>query len=103
MNPYLSHTYKIGNILDANIRSSAMFRIYLPDLPRKIHLKKLKYNISNLKDNEVYHIWFHPHNIGTSQKKKDDFVRFFDFVAQKINDGSLQSESMNSLFLKGER
>lgn len=101
MNPYISHAYNKDSILDGNILSSAMFRIYLPDLLREMHLKKLKKNILNLKSDEIYHIWFHPHNLGTSQKKKDDFVRFFDFIAEQINSGRLESENMNSLFLKG--
>lgn len=101
MNPYISHAYKKNSIFEGNILSSAMFRIYLPGLLRKIHLRKLKKNITNLKADEIYHIWFHPHNLGTSQRKKDDFVRFFDFIGEEINSGRLKSENMNSIFVKG--
>ena len=100
INPYISHAYDIDIVSNGNIPSSAIFRIYLPNMLRKMHLKKLKKNIINLKSDEVYHIWFHPHNLGTSQKKKDDFVRFFDFIGDQICSGRLESENMNSLFLK---
>lgn len=100
INPYSSHAYKKDSIAGGNVLSSTMFRIYLPNLLRKMHLIKLKKNILNLKSDEIYHIWLHPHNLGTSQKKKDDFLCFFDFIAKQINSGKLESENMNSLFLK---
>jgi hypothetical protein len=96
----MSHAYDQTNIVNGNIQASAMFRIYLSNLLRKVHLYKLKQNIKNLGTNEIYHIWFHPHNLGNSRKKKDDFVRFFDFISKEIEQRKLMSENMNSLFLK---
>jgi hypothetical protein len=101
LNPFVSHKYTINEIENNNIRSSAMFRIYLSEYLRKIHLAKLKSNIKHLGDNEMYHIWYHPHNLGASQKRKDDFIRFFDFIGNQISKGELTSENMGSLAKRG--
>ena len=102
VNPFVSHAYQMREVLYGNVRSSAMFRIYLPNILRKTHLNKLKKNIINLKEDEIYHIWFHPHNIGICQKKKDDFIYFFDFIAEQMNNKKLESENMKTIFLKAQ-
>ena len=97
INPFSSHAYEFGSITKNNIKSSAMFRIYLSGILRRMHLAKLKYSISRLKDDEVYHIWFHPHNLGTCQKRKNDFIDFVDFIEKKITSGKLQSLTMGEV------
>lgn len=96
--PWISHQYPMHEIENGNVKSSAMFRIQLRDGLRQMHLFKLKQNIKQLREEEVYHIWYHPHNLSTSAKKKDDFVRFFDFVGDEIAKGKLDSESMGSIY-----
>ena len=100
INPYISHDYNKNDIVNGNVLSSSMFKIHLPELLRKAHLSKLKHNITRLKSDEIYHIWYHPHNLGRSPKKKDDFLRFFDFIGEKIATNKLDSENMGSILSK---
>ena len=97
INPFVSYSNSFDSSSLDNIKSSAMLRIHMNSFIRKWHLSKLKSNISRLKSNEYYHIWFHPHNIGRSEARKADFVKFFDFVGNMISKGELNSENMNTL------
>ena len=99
VNPYVSYSNSMDTSSVTNIQSSAMLRIHMNSFLRKLHLRKLKSNIRKLNENEYYHIWFHPHNIGTSEARKRDFVRFFDFIADLISKGLLKSENMRSMSL----
>ena len=96
INPLISYSHPIKNTSESNIQSSAMLRIHMNKFIRKLHLNKLKSNILNLPNDHYYHIWFHPHNIGTSPKRKDDFIKFFDFIGDLIAKGKLSSENMNT-------
>jgi hypothetical protein len=97
INPLVSYSNSFYSSSSVNIQSSAMLRIHMNYLIRKLHLLKLKSNISRLKSNEYYHIWFHPHNIGTSEARKKDFINFFDFIGNLISKGQIQSENMHSM------
>jgi hypothetical protein len=97
INPMVSYSSEYDVSQSANIKSSAMLRIHMKGVLRKLHLKKLKSNISQLKSNEHYHIWFHPHNIGTCKLRKKDFVRFFDDVGDMVARGAVKSENMQTM------
>lgn len=97
INPFVSFSNAFDVTSSANIKSSAMLRIHMNGVLRKLHLKKLKLNISQLESNEYYHIWFHPHNIGSSELRKKDFVRFFDFIGDLVSKGLLNSENMQTM------
>ena len=96
INPFVSYSHSIENFSESNIQSSAMLRIHMNSLLRKLHLMKLKSNLHNLSSDHYYHIWFHPHNIGTCPKRKEDFVKFFDFIGDLISKGRLSSENMDT-------
>lgn len=96
INPLISYAHSIERASESNIQSSAMLRIHMNSFIRKLHLYKLKTNILNLGSDDYYHIWFHPHNIGKSLKRKDDFVKFFDFLGDLISKGKVCSDNMES-------
>ena len=52
-----------------NCRSSLFLRFNLPEALWLMHLAKLKKELSNLNNDELYHLWWHPHNLGANPKR----------------------------------
>ena len=99
LNPYVSYSNSMDTAQVHNLRSSAMLRIHMNSILRKIHLCKLRSNISSLASNEYFHLWFHPHNIGNSVSRKKDLVVFLDFIGDLVAKGKLSSENMHTMHL----
>lgn len=95
----VSYSNSINSEPKYDIKSSSMLRIHMNSLLRKLHLRKLRSNIQNLRHNDYYHIWFHPHNLGVSSSIQRDFVNFFDFVGNLIEQKHLKSENMETMRL----
>ena len=57
----------------------------------------------DLNQNEIYHTWFHPHNLGFTQDKKDDFLKFCDFIGDLIANNKLESKAMKDFTFKNEK
>ena len=80
-----------------DIKSSSMLRIHMNGAIRKLHLRKLRLNIQNLSQDQYYHVWFHPHNLGNLKSIKSDFINFFDFIGNLIEKKHLKSENMETM------
>jgi len=99
INPFISYANSIYSDPKNDIKSSSMLRIHMNSFLRRMHLRKLRSNIQNLRQNEYYHIWFHPHNLGNLKSIKSDFINFFDFVGNLIEKKYLRSENMETMRL----
>lgn len=51
-------------------RSSLFFRPALPGPMWSLHLKKIRSSISAMKDGQIFHMWFHPHNFGADRVRR---------------------------------
>ena len=61
INPWRRRSVKVEG---ANIRSSMFIRFNLPEPLWKLHVLRLKNELHTISSNNVFHIWWHPHNLG---------------------------------------
>jgi len=75
------HTYSLFDIkksIPYNIPSSRFLRAYSPKLKffEKLKLNRiLKSMTYAAKNNEIYHLWWHPHNFGDFQRENFQFLK----------------------------
>jgi hypothetical protein len=79
-------------------RSTMFIRFNLPDFLWKLHLQRIKNEIINLSNNEVFHIWWHPHNLGYDlQKRILRLEQILDIIADSCACSNIQSKCMKEL------
>ena len=99
------NTYKISEIKDAsgmvNVSSSKFFRPYNKTLSfmESMRISRVKKGMSYAaKHNEVYHIWWHPHNFGSNIdenfKNLEDIFKHYKNLNSQFN---LKSETMRGV------
>ena len=82
------------------VRSTMFIRFNLPDFLWKLHLHRIKHEILNLSTNDVFHIWWHPHNLGydlNKRLKRLDCV--LDIIAESCSFSRIQSSNMSDLVI----
>lgn len=94
------HTYKSpvrGKLID--VKASRFLRPYSPSFPflEKLKIKRIKQDlVYAAKNNEVYHLWWHPHNFGihtdTSIMQLNEICSCFDKLRSLYG--------MNTYFIK---
>ena len=66
-----------------------------------IQMLRLKLLIKNLKENEIIHIWWHPHNLGfdfnLSIKR---LLELIDILKKGIENNDIESKNMIELYQK---
>lgn len=100
------HTYSIQELKDSykiclNLPSSGFLRPYNKKLhviePLKLHRVKKAMTYA-AKNNELYHLWWHPHNFGSNLDKNianlESIFKHFKNINSKYN---FESETMTSL------
>jgi len=91
--PYSSVKFDISKTI-----GNLFIRFDLPSLLWKIQMNKLKYTIQNMSNNDVFHIWWHPHNVGPNLKfGLARFEEMFDLIAEEINANRVTSLNMLDL------
>lgn len=79
-------------------RASLFLRTNLPRAAWALHVSRIRTELNALRSGEIFHIWFHPHNLG-----KDTNVRLarveevIDVIAEKCTCNLLASRSMADL------
>lgn len=86
-------------ILDISKTVGNLFiRFDLPSLLWKMQISKLKYTLQNMNNDNVFHIWWHPHNVGPNLKfGLARFEELFDLIAEEINANRVTSLNMLDL------
>ena len=92
-------TYKLSEVIEENIyniKSSTFFRPYNPKIKflENLKISTMKRKMSNAaKNNEVYHIWWHPHNFGLNQEQNlnqlEELLKHYKFLNKKYGLKSL--------------
>ena len=93
--PFLRHS----STFNTNFTRASMFlRLDTPDLAWKLHLSRINNEIINLKDDECFHIWWHPHNLGAhTDLKLKRIDEVFSIILDHRDKGNLQIYSMDNL------
>lgn len=79
-------------------RASMFLRLNLPRYLWNAHVRRIKGELSALKPDDVFHIWFHPHNLGQDTRLRLSRVEeVLALVAEEQEKGGLRSCSMGDL------
>jgi peptidoglycan/xylan/chitin deacetylase (PgdA/CDA1 family) len=79
-------------------RASLYLRLALPRLLWRLHLKRIERELTLLKRDEVFHIWFHPLNVvGNTPEKLSRVEQVTDLIAEMQSRERIISHSMADL------
>lgn len=63
INPFISHSSPFAKQYS---RASLFLRLNLPAIAWQLHLARIRSELRNLRDGECFHLWMHPHNLGSN-------------------------------------
>lgn len=80
VNPWGS---RVSQIAPKTVNASLFVRCNLPEQFWRLHLRRIENELSNLKPNHIFHLWWHPHNVGFDLKTGvARITQVFDLVAE---------------------
>jgi hypothetical protein len=63
-----------------------------------LHYTRIKYELEILQAGHVFHLWWHPHNLGADMKNRLSRLEcILDLIAEKMIAGRLVSKNMKEL------
>jgi hypothetical protein len=95
INPFAQRSY----FLEENmVRSSLFLRTNLPKALWELHFARIKNELKLLSPNQIFHIWWHPHNLGADMSIRLARVeKVLDIIAERREKGLLASKYMKDL------
>ena len=79
-------------------RSSLFIRFNLPKPLWKLHLARIKNELSFILPNHVFHIWWHPENLGLNMGESlNRLKQLLDVVGEACATGNVESTNMAGL------
>jgi len=82
-------------------RASLFLRVNLPCTAWALHVLRVRREIEALRPGEIFHIWFHPHNLGKDTRTRLARVEeILDIIAERCTRGLLVSRCMADLVPK---
>jgi len=79
-------------------RASLFFRANLPEALWKLHLSRIRGELAALGPGQVFHLWWHPHNLGADMARRMARVeRVLDLIAESLRAGGRVSRCMGDL------
>ena len=85
-------------MVDDMTRATLFLRLNLPRYLWALHLQRIKGELASLRPDDVFHIWFHPHNLGAHTALRLSRVEeVLALIAERENRGELRSCSMGDL------
>ena len=79
-------------------RASMFLRLNLPPALWPLHLGRIRGELASLKSGEVFHLWFHPHNLGTDTALRLSRVeQVLEAVAERQARSNLAPTTMRNL------
>jgi len=107
------HTYTLNNCVDGklyNFRSSRILRPYSRRLAslEKMKLRRIKKSMTYAaKHNEIYHLWWHPHNFGVNLEKNmlmlTEIIRHFKDLQNRYGMQTLHMSELSELVANNEK
>ena len=99
LNPLVRHASHLqGDSSLLMTRASLFLRVNLPGPAWVLHLMRIKRELDHLRPGEIFHLWWHPHNLGKSTPERLGRVeQVLDLVAETRTRGLLESRSMDDL------
>jgi hypothetical protein len=83
---------------DDMTRASLFLRLNLPRYLWRAHVRRIRGELAALRPGEIFHIWFHPHNLGQQMNFKLARVEeVLGIIAERQAAGGLRSCSMSDL------
>lgn len=79
-------------------RASMFLRLNLPRYAWAAHVRRIKGELGSLAPDEIFHIWFHPHNLGQDTELRLSRVeQVVELIAERQSRAKLLSCSMEDL------
>ena len=99
VNPLVRHASHLqGDSSLLMTRASLFLRANLPRPAWALHLMRIRRELDRLRPGEIFHLWWHPHNLGKSIPERLGRVeQVLDLVAEKRSRGLLESQRMEDL------
>jgi hypothetical protein len=103
LNPFVSRVAEVDtNNGLAKTLSSVFLRLNLPNSAWILHRRAIRRGLSNTRPGEIFHIWWHPHNLVRDQAKSLKRVEeTLDEIAEYLQQGKLVSNNMGDLLIEG--
>jgi len=97
LNPWVR---RAGAVQDNVTRSSLFLRANLPRPAWRLHLTRIRHELTALRPPEVFHVWWHPHNLGAHMQARLCRVeQALDLIVGECARRGLVSRSMKELVL----
>lgn len=95
VNPFVRH----ASARDGDMtRASVFLRTNLPTAAWALHRARIRNELDSLQPDQVYHVWWHDHNLGAHMRRRLARVeQVLDMVAEKSVRGLLVSRGMRDL------
>lgn len=85
-------------LVDDMTRASLFLRLNLPRVLWAAHVQRIKGELVSLSPQSIFHIWFHPHNLGQDTELRLSRVeQVVELIAERQARGELVSSSMGDL------
>jgi peptidoglycan/xylan/chitin deacetylase (PgdA/CDA1 family) len=95
VNPFVRHATPIR---DNMTRASIFLRTNLPPPGWALHYARIRHELESLRAPEVFHIWWHPHNLGADTRKRLTRVeQVLDLIAEKVLRWQVVSSGMRDV------
>ena len=79
-------------------RASIFLRLNLPAAAWALHVHRIRMELDALREDDVFHLWFHPHNLGKDTARRLQRVgQIAGLIAERERAGKLRSCSMEDL------
>ncbi|MGH7804579.1 MAG: hypothetical protein ACREQJ_09535, partial [Candidatus Binatia bacterium] len=93
--PWTRHTRPlVGNVTTGSL----FLRLDLPKLAWKLEVAHARRELQRIRPGDIFHLWWHPHNLGPKPTSRLDRVRqILDLAAERIARGSLCPRTMGEL------
>lgn len=95
LNPFVRR----ASVLSGDMtRASLFLRTNLSEFAWRLHFERIKRELNSLRPGEIFHIWWHPHNIGKETSLRLSRIeQLLDAIAGKNEHGQLISQNMGDL------
>jgi peptidoglycan/xylan/chitin deacetylase (PgdA/CDA1 family) len=94
-NPWSHHAFPIEGGMT---RASLFLRADLGAAAWRLHVAHIRRGLDRLRAGEIFHLWWHPHNLGIDIRRRLERVReVLDLAAERIARGALVSQNMGEL------
>ena len=78
-------------------RASLFLRLDLPELAWRLHLARIRHELDGLGAGEIFHLWWHPHNVGRGERGLRRVREVLDLAAARCERRGIVSCTMGEL------